>query len=151
MQYSCYLRIRTIYFIKFHLLKNPTKCKGVFVLNVQIIKMIMFKITHKTATRSSAFVLLISLYITINWVDTCVHTHTPALKESFFFYFSWIFSLFTFQFPSFPPKKPYLILHPPPSIRVPPTYTSAHSCLPSLASPNTGASSLQKTQGLFSH
>jgi len=61
--------------------------------------MIMFKIIHKTATRSSAFVLLISLYIKINWVDTCAYVHTPALKAVFFYFpfFCWIFSLFTFQ------------------------------------------------------
>ena len=48
------------------------------------------------------------------------------------------------------PEIPYAIPLPPASMRVflhPPTYT----CLPTLALPYTGASSLHRTKGLFSH
>ena len=54
------------------------------------------------------------------------------------------------SFPVSPPETPYPIPLPPASKRLlpqPPT----HSCLPTLAFPYTGASSLHGTKGLSSH
>ena len=65
----------------------------------------------------------------------------------------WIFYLFTFQllspFPVSPPETSYPF--PPPASMKACPHPLTHSCLPTLAFPYTGASSLHRTKGLFSH
>jgi hypothetical protein len=72
----------------------------------------------------------------------------------FFFFFYWILSLFILEilspFPVPPPEIPYLFSPPLASMRVFP-HPPTHSCFSVLVFPYTGALSLHRTKGLFSH